>query len=92
VITRPPAFSAREVHLTGQVKNETNHSIILGTVTATLRDKASGKIIATGWAPLAVVDALAAGEMLNFSLTIPVASDFDLQTMQFEITASGQAI
>lgn len=90
VIEQPPTFSNQEAIFTGQVKNETGHDILLGTVTAALRDEASGKIIATGQTPLNIVNVLAAGESLNYSIAIPVEPGFDPQAVQFEVTASGQ--
>jgi hypothetical protein len=90
VISQPPAFSAQKVTFTGQVKNETGHNILLGTVTATLRDSAGKKIIATGQTSLNIVNVLADGETLNYSIAIPVESGFDPQIVQFEVTASGQ--
>jgi hypothetical protein len=86
----PPAFGAQEAVFTGTVKNDTGHNIILGTVTVTLRDKASGKITATGQAPVDIVDMLTDGEARGYLIAIPVGSGFDPQTVEFEITASGQ--
>jgi len=86
----PPTFGTREAVFNGIVKNETGHNIILGTVTVTLRDKASGKITATGQAPMDIVNTLTDGEARGYSITIPIGSGFDPQTMEFEIIASGQ--
>ncbi len=90
VMAELPTFSTREAIFTGQVKNETGRNILLGTVTATLRDSTSEKIIATGQIPLGIVNVLAAGEIMSYSIVIPVESGFDPQTVQFEVTASGQ--
>jgi hypothetical protein len=90
VVGQSSAFSANEAVFTGQVENDTDGNIILGTVTVTLRDKASGGIVATGQAPLDIVNALAAGESLNYSVAVPMGPGFDPETLEFEITASGQ--
>jgi hypothetical protein len=47
-------------------------------------------VIATGQASLNIVNVLADGKTLDYSITIPVESGFDPQTVQFEVTASGQ--
>jgi hypothetical protein len=86
----PPAFGAQEAVFTGTVKNDTGHNIILGTVTVTLRDKVSGKITATGQAPVDIVNILTDGEARGYLIAIPVRAGFDPQTVEFEITASGQ--
>lgn len=90
VIPQPPAFDAQEAVFAGTVKNETGSNIILGTVTVTLRDKASGKIIATSQEPLDVVNMLTDGEARGYSIAIPLGSGFDSQSVEFEIIASGQ--
>jgi hypothetical protein len=90
VIPEPPTFSDREVVFTGAVKNDTGHNIILGTVTVTFRDKASGKITATGQEPLDIVNQLTDGEARGYSIVIPIGSGFDPQTVDIEIVASGQ--
>lgn len=90
VIAKPPTFTAQDAVFTGEVKNETGSNILLGTVTVTLRDSASKKVIATGQASLDIVNALADGQTLGYSIAIPVAPGFDPQTVQFEITTSGQ--
>jgi len=90
VVEQEPAFGKQEAVFTGQVRNETGRNIILGTVTVTLRDKASGKITATGQTALDIVNALADGETQDYSVAIPVGSGFDPQNVEFEITASGQ--
>jgi hypothetical protein len=90
VVPQQPVFNTEGATFSGRVKNETGRNIILGTVTVTFRDKTSGKITATRQAALDIVNALADGDMLNYSIALPLGSDFDPQTMQFEIIASGQ--
>jgi hypothetical protein len=90
VIADTPAFQPREATFTGQVKNETDGNVILGTVTVVLRDAVTEKIIATNQADLDIVNAFPVGEMMSYSIAIPLEPGFDPQRVQVEITASGQ--
>jgi hypothetical protein len=90
VIAEPPTFTGQEATFTGTVKNETGRNVMLGTVTVALRDKVGGELRATGQAAVDIVGELTDGEARGYQIVIPIGSGLDTQTMDVEITASGQ--
>lgn len=90
VMAQPPVFSAGQALFTGQVKNETGRNVILGNVTVVLRDKQSGKIVAAGQTPLDIVNKLAPGETLHYTVVILLGADFGPQTVEYTVSAWGQ--
>ena len=91
-MAQPPVFSAQQALFTGQVKNETGRNIILGNVTVVLRDKQSGKIVAAGQTPLDIVNKLAAGETLHYTVVILLGANFGPQTVEYTVNAWGQQL
>jgi hypothetical protein len=90
VIAQPPTYSTQEALFEGQVKNNTGRNIIQATVTVTLRDKASGKIVATGQTSLDIDNTFAGGEAMSYSIALPIKTGLDPQGVEIEISASGQ--
>jgi hypothetical protein len=72
------------------VQNDLPGSINNGLVTAVLRDKTGGQIVATGNAYLAISDSAAPGQILDYSLAIPLPPNEDPAGLVTELTAIGQ--
>ncbi len=74
----------------GKVRNDLPGSINNGLVTAVVRQKAGGQIVATGSTHLAISDSAAPGKVLEYSLAVPLPSNVDPAGLATELTAIGQ--
>jgi hypothetical protein len=83
------SFKDQQATFTGKVK--TDKSITTGLVTAVVRQKSSGEIVATGSAHLDIVGSTIPGQVLDYHLTIPLPIDVDPASVATEITAMGQS-
>jgi hypothetical protein len=84
------SYKDGQVFFTGKVQNDLPGSINNGLVTAVLRDKTGGQIVATGNAYLAISDSAAPGQILDYSLAIPLPPNEDPAGLVTELTAIGQ--
>ena len=74
----------------GIVRNDLPGSINNGLVTAVLRQKAGGQIVATGSTQLTISDSAAPGKILEYSLAVPLPPNVDPAGLATELTAIGQ--
>ena len=80
----------QQVLFTGMVQNTMSGRINAGAVTAVVRQKSNGQIVATGSQPLAISDSAAPGQVLDYSITVLLPADLDPATLETEISAQGQ--
>jgi hypothetical protein len=80
----------QQVLFTGMVQNTMSGRINAGAVTAVVRQKSNGQIVATGSQPLAISDSAAPGQALDYSITVLPPADLDPATLETEISAQGQ--
>ncbi len=82
------SINDQKAHFTGKVKNGSN-SITSGLVSAVIRQKSSGQIVATGSVQLGITDSAAPGQLLDYSIFLPLPVNTDLATVSTEVTAKG---
>jgi hypothetical protein len=79
-----------QVVFTGKVRNDMAGSINNGLVTAILRQKSGGQIIATGSTHLAISDSAAPGQIMEYSLAVLLPPGVDPAGLAAELSAIGQ--
>jgi hypothetical protein len=84
------SYQDGQVLFTGKVQNDMPGSINNAQVMAVLRDKTGGQIVATGNAQVAISDSAAPGQILDYSLTIPLPPNVDPAGLNTELTVVGQ--
>ena len=84
------SYKDGQAFFTGKVQNDMPGSINNGLVMAVLRDKTGGQIVATGNVQVAISDSAAPGQILDYSLTIPLPSNVNPAGLATELTAIGQ--
>jgi hypothetical protein len=82
--------SAGQAIFKGEVQNNLAGSIDNGFVTVVIHQKNGGEIVATGSTPLAVSDSAAPGQVMDYSIIIPLPGNVDLTTLTSEVSATGQ--
>jgi hypothetical protein len=85
-----PAFTEQDATFAFTFRNHTGNRVAEVLVTGVLRDRKSGRLLATGSAHLRPVQGLAPLDMLEGLVTIPLWSGFDPETVDFEVTALAQ--
>ncbi len=83
-------FDDQQAVFAGKVVNNTGSSLINGQVTAVVRQKSSGEIVATGTFLLDITDPAAPGQELNYYFAVPLPENLDPATLETEVTAKGQ--
>ena len=83
------SFKDQQVLFTGKVKNDTSSGLTTAMVTAVLRRKSNGQIVAVGGAHLGITDSAGPGNVLNYSFTVPLPANLDSAGLETEITAKG---
>jgi hypothetical protein len=84
------SFADQQVVFAGKVINNLASSIINGQVTAVIRQKPGGNIVATGTFRLDITDPAASGQVMDYSFTVPLPTALDPATLDTEVTAWGQ--
>ena len=84
------SINGQQALFTGKVQNNMSGRINAGVVVAVLRQKSSGEIVATGSQPLGITDSAAPGQILDYSITVPLPADLDPAGLDTEVTALGQ--
>jgi hypothetical protein len=74
----------------GKVRNTMPDSINNGLVTAVVRQKPGGELLATASVPLAITDSAAPGQVLDYSFSVSLPVDVDPVSVETELTALGQ--
>lgn len=83
-------YADQQAVFAGKVVNNLVSSIINGQVTAVVRQKSSGEIVATGTFHLDITDPAAPGQVLNYYFAVPLPENLDPATLETEVTAWGQ--
>ena len=83
------SFKNQQALFTGKVKNDSPGGITSGSVTAILRMESNGQIIAVGSAHLGITDSAAPGQILYYSITVPLPPKMDPALLETEIFARG---
>jgi hypothetical protein len=73
----------------GQVKNDTGHSITSGLVSMEVTQKSDGKILAVGNVHLPITDSAAPGTVMDYSLKLPLPPGVNADALQAEVSALG---
>ena len=81
------SFKDRQAIFIGKVK--TDSSITTGLVTAVVRQKSNGEIVATGSAHLAIVGSAAPGQILDYAIAVQLPASLDPVSLETEIKAIG---
>ncbi len=84
------SFTDQQALFTGKVINNLGSSIINGQVTAVVRQKSSGDIVATGIVHLDITDSAAPGQILGYNLAVPLPANVDPTTLNTDVSAMGQ--
>jgi hypothetical protein len=71
-------------------KARTESSITTGLVTAVVRKKSSGKMVATGSLHLDIVGSTTPGQILDYRLVIPLPTNVNPASVETEVTSLGQ--
>ncbi len=83
------SFQDQQAFFTGKVTNDGEGGITSGLVTAVLRQKSSGQIVAVGNTHLGITDSAAPGQVLPYSITVPLPQGTDPAGLESELTAEG---
>jgi hypothetical protein len=73
----------------GRVKNDSGSGITSGLVTAVLKQKADGKIVAVGSMHLAISDSAAPGAELDYAMQLTLPAGLNAGDLQAEVSARG---
>jgi hypothetical protein len=84
------SFEDQVAIFTGKVENNSGYSIDNGVVTAVIRQKSGGKIVAVGSVHLVIVTSAATGQILDYQLVIPLPADVNPASVEAKVTATGQ--
>jgi hypothetical protein len=84
------SINNQQAVFTGKVQNDMAGRINNGLVTAVVRQKSNGDIVATGGQHLDITDSAAPGQVLDYSLTVQLPANVDPAAVEAEVTAMGQ--
>ena len=83
------SYKGGQALFTGKATNEGDGGITAGLVNAVLREKSSRQLVAVGSAHLGITDSAAPGQVLYYSITIPLPKNIDPAGLEAEVSASG---
>jgi hypothetical protein len=82
------SFENQQAVFTGKAKMDA--SLTTGLVTAVVRQKSGGGIVATGEAHLDIAGSAPPGQAFDYRIVVPLPADVDPASLETEVTAVGQ--
>jgi hypothetical protein len=82
-------FDNQQAFFTGKVENDTGSGITNGLVTAIVRQKSNQQVVAAGTTQLDITDSAVPGQIMDYSIIIPLPANLDPATLLTEVIAEG---